>query len=280
MAQKDLTEKNLEYYPDVFADLINTLLYRGSPILTASKLQPAPTETLYPGSSDSLRNQFQDVSKYEMNDSLIKMQYTIENETKAKRKIILRKMGYEDALYRNQVEQKRSFPVISLILYWGMAKWTPPKSTHQFFSRNDIPKEAFEYIDNSRLYVFEMARLPADIRRLFQSDMRIVVDYLADRKNYVPTGQKIRHLKALLFLLRAITNDARYEEILPALLQQEEEKGEITMCELLDKYENLGENRMAQLIQKLLGAHREADLLKASENIEYRNQLFHEFGII
>lgn len=56
MAQKDLTEKNLEYYPDVFADVINTLLYKGSPILAASELQPAPTETLYPDRSDSLRN--------------------------------------------------------------------------------------------------------------------------------------------------------------------------------------------------------------------------------
>lgn len=63
------------------------------------------------------------------------------------------------------------------------------------------------------------------------------------------------------------------------MLKQENEKGEITMCELLDKYENKGENRMAQLIQKLLGAHREEDLLKASENVEYRNQLFREFGI-
>lgn len=36
---------------------------------------------------------------------------------------------------------------------------------------------------------------------------------------------------------------------------------------------------MALLIQKLLGTHREADLLKVSENIEYRNQLFQEFGI-
>ena len=66
MAQKDLTEKNLEYYPDVFADIVNTLLYRGNPILTVEYLQPAPTETLYPGSSNCLRNQFQDVSRYEM----------------------------------------------------------------------------------------------------------------------------------------------------------------------------------------------------------------------
>lgn len=51
------------------------------------------------------------------------------------------------------------------------------------------------------------------------------------------------------------------------------------MCELLDKYENIGENRMALLIQKLLKADREEDLLKASENVEYRNLLFQEFGI-
>ena len=51
------------------------------------------------------------------------------------------------------------------------------------------------------------------------------------------------------------------------------------MCELLDKYENKGENRMAQLIQKLLGAHWEKDLLKASENVKHCNQLFRKFGI-
>ena len=138
-------------------------------------------------------------------------------------------------------------------------------------------------IDNYRLHVFEMTRLSSDIQKLFQSDMRIVADYLAEGKNYVPTAQKIQHLEALVLLLRAITNDGRYEEVLPLLLRQEKEKGELTMCELLDKYENKGksegENRMALLIQKLLGAHRETNLLKASENIEYRNQLFQEFGI-
>lgn len=284
MAQKDLTEKNLESFPDVFADVINVLLYKGKLILSASDLQPAPTETLYSGVSGNLRNQFQDVSKYEMSDSLIKIQYTIENETKVRHKMILRKVGYEGALYRNQMEQKRNFPVASLVLYWGKGKWMQPQSIHKFFAKNDVPKEVYKYIDDSQLHVFEMAHLPVEIRKLFKSDMRIVVDYLAEGKEYVPTDQKIQHLEALLLLLRAITNDNRYEEILPMMLKQENEKGEVTMCELLDKYENKGktegENRMAQLIQKLLGAHREEDLLKASENVEYRNQLFQEFGIV
>lgn len=102
---------------------------------------------------------------------------------------------------------------------------------------------------------------------------------MAQKDLTVPTVQKIQHLEALLFLLKAITGDDRYEEILPVLIQREKEKGEVTMCELLDKYENIGENRMALLIQKLLKADREEDLLKASENVEYRNLLFQEFGI-
>ena len=40
-------------------------------------------------------------------------------------------------------------------------------------------------------------------------------------------------------MLRALTNDDRYIEMLAALTE-EEKKGEIIMCELLDKYENRG----------------------------------------
>ena len=71
MGQKDLTEKNLEFYPDVFADIINALLYQGQQIVSASELQPAPTETLYPDSNNKLHNQFHDVSKYLMQDGHI-----------------------------------------------------------------------------------------------------------------------------------------------------------------------------------------------------------------
>ena len=283
MAQKDLSEKNLEYYPDVFADLINALLYNGKPVLAAADLQPAPTETLYPGKPGFLRNQFQDISKYEMKDSTIKIQYTIENETRATRKMILRKAGYEGALYRNQFEQGNTFPVISIVLYWGKSRWIYPRNIHRFFSQSRLPIEAYAYIDNTRLHVFEMAHLSLKYRKLLQSDMRIMADYLAEGKNYIPTDQKIQHLEALLLLFKAVTGDCRYEEILPILLRQEKEEGEITMCELLDKYENKGktegENRMAKLVQILLGEHRSADLLKASEDAEFRAQLFQEFGL-
>lgn len=97
MGQKDLTQKNLEYYPDVFADIVNALLYEGKAVLAGADLQPAPTETLYAGQKETLRNQFHDVSKYEMKNGRIKVQYTLENESCCNKKMILRKAGYEGA---------------------------------------------------------------------------------------------------------------------------------------------------------------------------------------
>ena len=64
MAQKDLTQKYLEAYPDVFADMINALYYEGKAVVNEADLQPAPTESFYPVDCRNIRNQFQDVSMY------------------------------------------------------------------------------------------------------------------------------------------------------------------------------------------------------------------------
>lgn len=50
--------------------------------------------------------------------------------------------------------------------------------------------------------------------------------------------QKIVHPEVLLLMLKALTGDTRYLKIRNAL--SEEKGGDITMCELLDKYENRG----------------------------------------
>ena len=47
MGQKDLAAKDLESRPEVFADIINALIYEGEQIVSPEQLRPAPTETLY-----------------------------------------------------------------------------------------------------------------------------------------------------------------------------------------------------------------------------------------
>lgn len=239
MGQKDLSEKNLQYYPDVFADIVNALLYDGQPHIAAKELQPAPTETLYYSRDGTLRNQFHDVSKFVVRHGSIVTQYTLENETKANRKMIFRRIGYEGAVYREQLDQKADYPFVGLVLYWGRTKWKYPCSIAEYFSERDIPLETWRYINNFRLQVFQMAQLPADVRKRFSSDMRIIVDYLAEGQNYIPTPQKIIHVEAFLLLMDNLTGDRRYRDLIPTL--SEDEKGaEITMCQLLDKYIDQG----------------------------------------
>lgn len=84
-----------------------------------------------------------------------------------------------------------------------------------------------------------MCNLPPVVRGRFHSDMRIVVDYLAEGKNYIPTKQKLKHPEALLRMLQSLTGDERYFQIWNAL-REDEKKGGVTMCELLDKYWNDG----------------------------------------
>lgn len=240
MGQKDLTQKNLEDYPDVFADIINALLYGGQPMVRPEDLRPAPTETLY-AVREGLWNQFHDVSKYEMECGRVRLQYTLENQTGCDHRLLLRKAGYEGAVYREQYDKKReeTYPVIGVVLHWGGKSWRGPKSIHSFFKDRRLPGAVLRYINNVKFPAFDMRFLSPKERRGFRSDMRIVVDYLAEGKAYVPTGQKLKHPEALLWMLKQLSGDERYLSLLDAW-QEDGKEGEVTMCELLDKYWNEG----------------------------------------
>ncbi len=289
MAQKDLTEKNLEYYPDVFADTVNALLYEGKMIIKSQNLQPAPTETIYSGKEKGLRNQFHDVSKYEMLNGKIKVQYTLENESKCNRKMILRKAGYEGAVYREQFDGKvqEAYPVISLLLHWGKSKWRASKSIKDFFEKENLADEVVKYIDNMHLYVYDMRYLPKKVRKRFRSDMRVVVDYLAEGKLYSPTNQKICHVEAFLRMMHALSGDVRYQQMITEVAKQQDKEGGVTMCELLDKYENEGINkginkgieRVNKLVLAMLHDKRNQDIERAVSDKEYQQRLFIEYGL-
>ena len=281
MGQKDLTQKNLEQYPDVFADIINALLYKGRQIILPASLQPAPTETFYPGADTDLHNQFQDVSQYVMKNGRIKIQYTLENESRTDSKMILRQAGYEGAVYRRQYENRvqEIYPVATLILHWGNHKWRSAQSLYDLFHKHGLSSIFIQCINNVRLRVYDMRFLTREIRHRFRSDMRIIVDYLAYGEQYQPTNQPIIHVEAFLRMMNALTGDYRYEWLLQNFENDSEEREGITMCGLLDKYEAKGEERVNRLISLLLKQSRWEDIEKAINNKEYQQSLFREYGL-
>ena len=234
----DIVEKEFMAFPDIAADTINALLYQGQVLTDAERLRPGPTETIYQG-REQLRNQYEDLSKYEL---IVRLMYLIANQTGVDSKMLLRKAGYTGGIYREQYEGKirDTFPVIELVLYWGNERWRSSHSIRRLFEKRRLPDEMWKYIDEVRLHVYEMRRLPKETRQLFQSDMRIVVDYLVDGKNY-RSDRKITHKAALIKMIKVLSGETDTDGVEEWLKKQGiREEDEISVCELFDQYERKG----------------------------------------
>lgn len=251
--KQDIVEKEFIGFPDITADTINVLLYKGRRLIKAEDLWAGPTETVYQTppvgtrkAKDRIRNQFEDVCKYEMTDGHIRIMYLIANQTRTDGKMLLRKASYTGGAYREQYEGKTQdiYPVIEFVLYWGVSRWRSSRDLHRFFRRKktqtDVPAEVWRYIDSLQLHVYEMRHLPKEVRELFQSDMRIVVDYLAEGRSY-RSDRKIVHKAALIRMIRVLSGDSDIEDVEEWLEKQQiREEDEITVCELFDQYERKG----------------------------------------
>lgn len=211
--KKDTVEKEFMSYPDIVSDMLNVLLYQGSAVTKAENLLSGPTETVYQG-KQRLRSQQEDLSKYVMKDGKISLMYLISNQTKTDGKMVLRKAGYTGGVYRDQYEGKLAdiFPVIQVVLYWGMPRWKGSRSLKQFLKRRKLLGEEWKYVDEIRLHVFEMRHLPKETRALFQSDMRIIVDYLAG-EDIRSCEQNVVHKAALVKMLGLFSGETDLESI-------------------------------------------------------------------
>lgn len=293
---KDIVEKEFLAFPDIAADVINALLYQGNEITNAEKLLSAPTESIYQGEM-RLRNQYEDLCKYEMSDGKISLMYLIANQSKPDARMLLRKAGYTGGIYREQYESKTQgiFPVIELVLYWGNPRWRGSRNIRTLFQKQKLPEETWKYIDKLKLHIFEMRYLPAKTRSLFQSDMRIIADFLAEGNHY-RSDRKIIHKAAVIRMIRILSGDTDPQCVEKWMEEQKiREEDTITVCELFDQYvrqgkaegrtegrlegRTEGENRLARLVQMLIDSGRNEELQKALSDQSYRDQLYLEAGL-
>lgn len=240
MGQKDLAAKQFEQSPEVFADIVNALVFEGKQVVFPKDLKPAPTESLYLAANGALHNQYNDVSKYEMRNGRIALQYTLENQSGPDYRIVLRKAGYEGAVYRQQYDGEDTYPVITLVLYWGDRVWNGGLDLYHFFRKKRIHGMVRKYIDNVRVHVYPMKRLSEQVRQRFRGDMKIVVDYLAEGKKYEPTDQKIVDVAGTMRMLHALTGEIYFINNMEKLEAVQKRGGKVTMCEVVDKFVQRG----------------------------------------
>ena len=81
MGEKDKIEKLLEDYPDVFADIINVLVYQGEEVVKPEELRTTNIRSQYKASDDVLHEEERDTLKEWNNKKGFKVLFGIENQT-------------------------------------------------------------------------------------------------------------------------------------------------------------------------------------------------------
>lgn len=308
MGAKDITEKILADYNDVFADIINGVLFDGRQIVSENELRSAKDKSQYKF-NNRIHEQERDVTKHWIPHGVCFALYGFEHQTAPDPFAPVRVIGYDGASYRGQLtkreKDKPKYPVITIVLYFGLNHWNKPTRLSECMN---IPEELKPYVNDYKINLVEVAFLDDKLDH-FHSDFRIIAEYFVNkRKNtdYVPSPQTIRHVDEFLKLMQALEEDDRYEEVLLALRKKEKKEG-VKMSEVLDRIENrgiaigekrgitIGEKRGITIGEKrgrekmaseinmlnsiLLKQNRIEDLKRAVSDLDYQRQLLAEYGI-
>ena len=90
-------------------------------------------------------------------------------------------MGYDYAVYRVQIDrgEERKYPAITIVLNFSDTEW---KSPNALFDILDVSPELRPYVNDYKIFVFNIAFLPEKIRKAFKSDFKIVADFFAEKR--------------------------------------------------------------------------------------------------
>ena len=273
MAEKDLIEKTLESYNDVFADIVNVLLFNGADKIKENELEPASARSVYKADK-KLREQERDTAKYWKNHNIRISLFGMENETQPEDDMPLRVFGYDGASYRDQIfyvkgtdgkfrmNSNPRYPVATLVLYFGTKHWGKPTTIYECVADN-LDEDMKPFVTNLKINLFEIAFLSDEQVAMFKSDFRIVADYFVQirkNKDYVPTDTQFIHVKEILQMMSVLTNDNRFEEAANAVVEGDEVNN---MCDVLDRVEKRGELRGEK--RGALQGEKKGELKKAKE---------------
>ena len=102
MSQKDITEKMLFTYNDVFADVVNALLFKGEQVIAEEELVDQAPRAAYK-TDGVIRDIERDVAKRWLKNNIRIACIGIENQTEPDQDMAIRVFSYDSAEYRAQL---------------------------------------------------------------------------------------------------------------------------------------------------------------------------------
>ena len=245
MAERDITEKSLEWFNDVFADIVNAWFkvngVEGFTVLP-DELQDARTESVYK-SGGGIRDLERDVAKLWSSETYRAVICLIgfENQTAVDTNMALRVLGYDGGDYRAQLsavtedgkrKRKKPHPVVTLVLYFGTRHRWPKRRS--LMDRLAVPAELRRFCSDTPLNVFELAFLTEDQEGYFKSDFRYVVRLLRQErlgeKFDMPPGE-VWHAVELMELFFSLTGDANNRDAIKKAQDMEKSNAVLAAAE-------------------------------------------------
>lgn len=297
MGQKDITEKQLEDYNDVFADIYNVLMF-GKNVIDESRLRDGATESRYKDDNGLNRDQRRDVMKTYLDKYRMELAFIgIDNQTEVDKYIPVRILGYDYGKYRRQVDEKTFplIPVITLVLNLSNTRWSGCKSLADI---TNVPEEFAPHFQDYKVKVVDVAFLDDAVIEKFTSDFKLVARFFKNKRlkvKFVNDGTEIKHVAEVLDFITAFTNDPRYENAKEDLEELKQKGEKVVMCEYLDMYIEEGEQRglrtgiqagrkegeqmMAKLVGYLLADNLMEEMRQALTDDEARAKLYVKYGI-
>ena len=250
MGQKDISEKTFISLNDVFADIFNVLVFKGTDVIEEDSLTDVVVRSQYKAEDGKLHEEERDAAKLWKHHNFNLVLFGVENQTEVDGDMPFRVIGYDGAGYRSQMlgNKAERFPVVTIILYFGKKIWNKPLNLKGCFSQEVTDTREYqmleEYVNDYKCHVFDIPRLSKETVKQFQSDFHVVAEYFVNtytNKEYVPEERVIRHVDEFLKLMSVLTGDNQYETMAKSEdFQKIKKKGGITMCNVLEYHKAEG----------------------------------------
>ncbi len=257
MGQKDMAEKIMEDYPDVFADIVNVLLFDGKQVISEEDLKETGMRSQFKADTGRIHEEERDVGKYWVRDGAIQAMIGLENQSQPDGVMPMRIIGYDGASYRSQLSGKEGhqrYPVVTLVLYFGEKRWSGNRrSLWELFAEENNPahkdgkpthREISHFAEDYHMRLFEIAYLSERQLKMFRSDFGLLAEYMVrKRKNepfWIPQNRQIRHVDAFLKMLSVFADEKYVEECAKSLIERSRKGERIMGCDISAAWADLG----------------------------------------
>ena len=275
MGKADVYESDYLEKEEIFADLVNGVLYQGRQVVKPQELREQDTE-LRSISGNHVKKTIRD--KVRLWKGTIFAVFAVENQTKVDYHMVLRTMLSESMAYDRQWKKLRNqrisekeklapdefisgmrkrdklIPVITIVIYYGTDKpWDGARTLYELLDTEGMEDHIIPYISNHQLNIFDFHDY--DDFGQFHSELRFVFEFLRyseDRKKLAERMTKNREWYEKLsnqakLLLAHLTN-------IKKILNVEDKdfrKGEFSMCKAFEDMEKKGrmDGRAEEIIE-------------------------------